>query len=392
MFITKHTLFNKVACLLLVSLCFTACEDDDSTATLEIPATYEFVRDGATSVSYSGQTERLDMMTALDAYMATTKSLGNVVEETTLHNMYGNRNNPFTTTFAKNLLSKTFASDTTFFKTWMSEMAIASAATVNAQDGVAGHLNEEFPAAGTTASAGYLVNEKGIEYQQIIAKGLMGAVFYYQAMEVYLTQERMGEVGNDEVAADKNYTNMEHYFDEAFGYFGIPTDFNDGDVEASADRGRYWGKYCIARHTDVNGRFGYAGINSEIMEAFKKGRGAIVAKDYVARDEAIASLSATWEKVIGSTAADYLERALSTNEAATYKRHHYMSEAIGFMLALKYKFDGGQAKFPRNSDATKINEALAIIGLDTNLYNVTDDNLTAAIDLIIAAFPAGVIR
>ena len=49
---------------------FTAC-DDDNPNLLDIPATYSFSRDGASTVSYTGQTDRLAHLTAIKNLMKT---------------------------------------------------------------------------------------------------------------------------------------------------------------------------------------------------------------------------------------------------------------------------------------------------------------------------------
>ncbi len=383
---STHYLIFLLFCLSQIS-----CREEDRT-NLNIPATYTFERDGQTTVNYSGQTQRLDMLTELDSYLKTTQSLGTVVDAEVMKNMFANENSPFTSVYAKKLKDKCYEADQAFFEQWLEEAAVASAKNVNAQPGIAGHLNEEYPEAGTASSAGYLVNENGIEYQQIIVKGLMGAVFYFQANERYLTEERMDVLGNDDLSEGSNYTNMEHYFDEAFGYFGIAPDFGLAQDIDAANKVRFWGKYCLERDLDETDQFGYQGITKTIMDAFKKGRAAIVAKDYTARDEAIQIIQDNWEIVVAATAANYLERSLSDKGAATYKRHHYLSEAIAFMMALKYKFDGGQSKTTRLSNTSIITQALNIIGVNTNLYEITDTEINATIDKIIAAFPTGTIR
>ncbi len=380
-----------IYCFYFAILFLNSCKEDPPK--IEIPTTYNFERDGSSTVSFSGQTQRLGMLSEMDAYLKTTRNLGNIIAANQLKAMFANaEGSGFTGAYeeSKQLKSKCFSADTDFFEQWMEAASLASAANINASPGVAGHLNEEYPAAGSTASAGYLVNENGIEYHQIIIKGLMGAVLYYQAAEIYFGQDRMGELGNDDLVEGKNYTNMEHYFDEAFGYFGVSTDFSD--AVTSSSEGQFWGKYCIERHVDNSLAYGYAGINSAIMESFKKGRAAVVAKDYTIRDEAIKDALHQWEIIIAATAADYLERSLSSSGVPIHTKHHYLSESIGFLLAIKYHFDGGNSIIPRLSEQSKIEEALRIIGLETSLYEVSDTDIQNTIDLIEAAFPNGEVR
>jgi hypothetical protein len=69
-----------------------------------------------------------------------------------------------------------------------------------------------------------------------------------------------------------------------------------------------------------------------------------------------------------------------------------MSEAIGFMMALKYHFVGGNSKFPPHFNYSQMEQALALIGPSTNLYDVTDAQLDEAIGYIRTAFPQNEIK
>ncbi len=76
----------------------------------------------------------------------------------------------------------------------------------------------------------------------------MGAVFFYQATNVYFGSGKM-DVDNttaEDPAAGKYYTEMEHHFDEAFGYFGAPTDFL-----TNTNNLRFWAKYCDKRNDQL---------------------------------------------------------------------------------------------------------------------------------------------
>lgn len=360
---------------------FSSCntdKDDD----LDIPSTYEFTRDGNTTVSHAGQTQRLDMMELLSTYMKTSNTVGSAaLDANQLKNMFRNEGDPFNgQTYTKNLKSKCFSGDTTMFLDFMDALATSSAATGTASNGTAGVLTT----GSSDPNVGYRVDTNGVELTQVIEKGLMGGVFFYQAMEVYLSSERMGTVGNSDVVAGENYTNMEHYFDEAFGYFGVPTDFPS---VATLDDARFWGKYCNKRNDGL-----YPGINDEMSLAFRTARAAIVSKDYDARDAAIQTIQQKWSIIIAASAVDYLNQAHSSAGIDEYKRHHVMSEAVGFMLALKYHFNGGNSVYPPHYSNTHIGHALMEINQSTNLYTITDTEIESAIHHIKMAFPSGEIK
>ena len=359
---------------------FSGCDTDENpTNELEVPSTYVFERDGSSSVSYTGQTNRMDMLAQLTNLMKTANTLGNApLDAQQLLNMFRNENNPFPVTYSQKLSDKCFPADVAMFEGWLQELAANSAVQQPASEGNAGVLVE----GSSDPTTGYIVNENGIEIIQLVEKGLMGAVFYYQAMELYLTADRMGTTGNDALVDGQNYTNQEHWFDEAFGYFGATVDYPSSPTDD-----RYWARYANSRSNGL-----YPGINEEISLAFRTARAAITAKDYEARDEAIKDVQEKWAIVSASTAVDYLLRSLSSTGVSTYVKHHALSEYLAFSMALKYHFNGGNSKFPPIYNYAKIEEALAIIGPETNLYQVGDAEINQAIAKIKEAFPAGVIK
>lgn len=364
--------------IVISSVFITSCNQDDDDNGLDVPSTYTFTRDGASTVSYSGQTERLNMLSLMSTYMKTSNTVGAApLDAQRLKDMFGNQNDPFTgATFEKDLKSKCFQPDVTVYEAFMDRLAADSQANGTASEGVAGVLVD----GSSDPTVGYRVDENGVEMIQVIEKGLIGAVFFYQAMEVYLSADRMGATGNTDLVQGENYTQMEHYFDEAFGYFGIPEDFPTNTNEL-----KWWGTYCNRRNNDL-----YPGINDEIATAFRTARAAIVAKDYEARDQAISTIQEKWAIVCAATAVDYMLQALDPN-IAVYKKHHALSEGIGFMNSLKYHFNGGNSKFPPSYDFTHIQSALTLINDQTNLYQLTDQDLNDAIGHIQMAFPSGTI-
>ncbi|TNF26379.1 MAG: DUF4856 domain-containing protein [Bacteroidetes bacterium] len=379
---TAINTFRLLALATITAVSITSCNQDDDDDVLEVPSTYEFTRDGQSTVDYSGQTDRLNMLSLISTYMKTSNTVGAAaLDAQVLKDMFANQNDPFTgATFTKDLRSKCFQPDVALYESYMDRLAASSTATGTASEGVAGVLVE----GNTDPTTGYRVDENGVEMIQVIEKGLIGAVFFYQAMEVYLSEDRMGTIGNDALEEGKNYTAMEHYFDEAFGYFGIPVDFPNA---ATLEDVKWWGNYCNRRNNDL-----YPGLNSEIATAFRTARAAIVAKDYEARDEAIRTVQEKWAIVCAATAVDYLREGLSTANLPVYQRHHALSEGIGFMNSLKYHFSGGNSKFPPSYNFSHVQEALNILNENTNIYNITDSDLNEAIGHIQMAFPSGTIK
>ena len=264
---------------LTATFIFTACDDENTEAAngldYEIPSTYNFE-----NVSYTGQTQRLDMLEELTAYMKTANE-GAVLDAQQMLDMYANENSAFENSSlnqadSKELENKTVEGDISRFQTFIRDFA---AATVAANGGV-GRNGTPGVVISNDGSAQYFFDENGFEHIQLIEKGLMGACFYFQANSIYLSPSKM-DVDNEEIV-EGNGTEMEHHWDEAFGYLGVPTDFPN-----NIDGIRFWGKYS-------NGRDPLLETNEALMNAFIKGRASISNKDLDTRDEQIEIIRNEW--------------------------------------------------------------------------------------------------
>lgn len=343
--------------LAISAIGFTACEPEKNTYT--IPTTYNF-----SNVDYSGQTTRLAKLGEIITYAKTAHVSGaTALNATKLKDMYGaNAGNYFTDTTlnaasSKQLKDKTISSEQSNFELYLDSLAAASAyTTATAANGKAGI------ASNNAGNKHYLLNSKGIEITQIIEKGLMGACLYYQATAVYMGSGKM-DVDNNTVNAGQG-TTMEHHWDEAFGYFGVPKDFPANQVGAV-----YWGKYCNTHEAVYP-------LNTKMMNAFLKGRAAISAKDLTTRDAMISDLRKNWELIVAATAIYYLNNAkdnLATDPAAAY---HELSEVFGFIMSLKY---GVSTKITPTQVDTILTDLYGSSNpLLANNYNVNSTKIEAA--------------
>ena len=333
---------STVKIALVFSLGFVAsCTDPEpEDNSYLVPSSFNFE-----NASYGGQVDRLNMLSEIETYMKLANA-GEVVDAATLKAMYANdgfvwTSDPFAIAQpTKDLESKTFDSQQAVITGLFDELAELSAS---------GTLTTSNDGAKT-----YLFNENGFEPIQLIAKGIMGACFYYQGTSVYLSDVKM-DVANDVASLeDGAYTDMQHHWDESFGYFGAPTEFSMANTDGSV----FWAKY--AKKT-MNG--GLNTIDNLMLDGFILGRAAINNKDYAVRDEAIGTIRAEWEMIPVSAALHYLNGALEniTDDAL---RNHELSEAIAFISALKYNVE---------SSFTSTTEYLIIAELGTNLYEVTPD-------------------
>ena len=305
----------------------TEAEKDDGTCTFDpvvtytIPSSFTFVDDaGNSTVSFSGQTERLDQLSEMVTLMKTgnASTLDAQILKDMFANTGGDGNGNFSFTSSKQLKNKCFTIDQPLFETFMDNLATASVDNaMTAADGQAGTLSS-----GTST---YLFDDNGVEQVQVIEKGLMGAVFLNQALNTYFGAGKM-DVDNTSAAdpaAGKYYTAMEHHWDEAFGYFGVAIDF------PTTIPNRFWGKYCDKQDPTINS-------NADMMDQFLKGRAAITGNVLADRDDAIAALRTEWEDISAYQAITYLDGAVGYFGNDDAKFLHVLSEAFAFAWNLRY--------------------------------------------------------
>ena len=334
--------------LTITSLIFMSCDPDSTNdpgpPPTDAPATYSFLRDGVTTVSYSGQSTRIAMgQEFVSALKDETKT------ESQLDAMFDHQegasdfSDPNLNASSKNIRSKTAASADLFsanttdataiknqFDSWIAEQVsdVFPNWTADASIGVAGKIQEA--GGGSTR----YVNGKGLELNQAINKGLIGGLMADQMLNNYLGSAVLdagtNTVDNDEktLSDGKNYTTMEHKWDEAFGYlYGAD---NQENPTLGADS--FLNKY-LAR---VEGDPDFQGIASTIYDAFKLGRAAIVNNDYLTRDEQADIIRENISKVIAIRAIYYLQQGkanLGTDWASAF---HDLSEGFGFVYSLQF--------------------------------------------------------
>jgi hypothetical protein len=346
---TKQIVIQATAALMLFASCKKTPvqpepepEPQPITPTYTVPATYAFA-----NVDYSGQTARLDMVAELKTYMNTGNTIGTVLSAQKMKDMYANANSPFANaalnTSGKDIKSKVFLADQSLFETYFANLAAASQSTVSGGAGVAGVLVST-----TDPSKKYLCDANGVEWTQVIEKGLMGSLMYYQTTAIYLDLSKTGDaVNNTDVVAGQG-TAMEHHWDEAFGYFGAPLSFPTVTTGV-----RFWGKYCNDRNAVIG--------SNAIMNAFIKGRAAISNKDYATRDQQREVIRSSWEKVIVATMISYINstKLKITDDAI---RNHNLSELKGFLMNLKCN----PSKKISNTQIAKIESLLG-----NDFYNIT---------------------
>ena len=162
----------------------------------------------------------------------------------------------------------------------------------------------------------------------------------------------------------KNYTQMEHYWDEGFGYlYGLDTDISNSSIEGQ--------DVLVSKYLKKVDGSSLPGIAQELYDAFKHGRAAIVAGAYDVRDEQAEIVKTKLSHIIGRKAADYLRSgAGKINDGKWADAHHALSEGWGFILSLQFtKNPTSGAPYYSNSE---VNDMLTQID---NFWTVTPANL-----------------
>jgi hypothetical protein len=214
----------------------------------------------------------------------------------------------------------------------------------------------------------------GLNYQQLLSKFIMGAVFYNQAVDNYLDEKMEADTkpNNKPYKDGACYRGKEHSWDEAFGYWGAAAhslllsaednynvakrkdlaaaDFNgDGVVDLKSEY--VFAHAYYASSFDKGGKTTYL---ADITRAFLDGRKLITSANGEALTDSsraqlmahVDDISTNWEKVIaesvfkyaGSTYKSLVALEDVSNEDLSKEFSNYMKywgELKGFSMALQ---------------------------------------------------------
>ncbi len=423
---------KKIAFTLIVisGLVFTSCNSDDDTppeemvtctdgiqngdetgidcggsacspcaAIAEIPATYVFTRDGSSTVSFSGQTTRLFMANEILAKLQDPMATETEIQAMFAH-VEGTNNFSDVDLNAsdKNVKSKTAGS----FDYFSNDPVTQASIRADFDGYITEQVTDVFPNWNTIASegnAGQLpdgsstryVNGNGLELDQAFNKGLIGAFVVDQILNNYTSPAQLARFEDDNdngvIVDGKTYTDMEHDWDEAYGYaFGVVADTEDpiADVDALDITDNFLAKYIKRVENDPT----FAGVAQDIFDAYKAGRTAIINKDYDERDAQTDVLREAIAKVIAVRAVFYLQSAKTKIEASGEPGDifHDLSEGFGFIYSLQFTRRPGEedAYFTRTEALDFLDQ---IYTNNTNgFWNVTPAVLDTVSEAIAAKF------
>ncbi|MCL6272722.1 DUF4856 domain-containing protein [Muricauda sp. 2012CJ35-5] len=314
---------------------------------IENPTTYVFERNSESSVSFGGQTTRILMAEEIITKMKDETTTAVILKAMFAHEEGANDfENTELNASDKNVRGKTAASFD-FFSGNATDQALIRA---DFEGWIDSQVAEVFPRWNEAASAGVAgqladgsstryVTGDGLEMNQLFNKSLIGGLMVDQMLNNYTSNnvlDQFESANDDETLVDgKNYTDMEHDWDEAYGYaFGTAQDLTD-PRPTIGDDDSFLNKY-IGR---VEGDDDFAGIADDIYQALKLGRAAIVAKDYTVRNEQADILRELISKVIGVRAVYYLQQGKNALDQMTPDYgggFHDLSEGYGFIYSLQF--------------------------------------------------------
>lgn len=330
----------------LVALGITACTKEETpiTPSLTIPATY----DGS---NYDNDVSNIltlrSQLNALVSEAKTGRDQSNTVDFATLDQLY------------KAGTPSVASLTNTYYATLL--------------DGQNGFLAELAKASGNSYTPGtpsgdggvygaYLFDENGLELEQLVEKGLFGALNYYQAVQLM------------------NGPINQQALNQMLALFGAHASFpNTPSPSKTAHPDVYMANYA-ARRSDINDE---NSLYNRIKKAFITAQAAMNAGDnYLAeRNLALADIRLNWEKANAATIINYCHSVVSTlsqtapTDAQKASALHAYSECVGFLHGWRQL----PADSKRISD-TQIDEILSLMlaapGNTPESYKLITESLT----------------
>ena len=198
------------------------------------------------------------------------------------------------------------------------------------------------------------VSANGLEYAQILEKGMYGPLLYDQMVDDYLRPSQSGPDnpnGNNESAVGADYasngTDRQHRWDEAFGYLAAnPSTYPNPDNTSNGD-GDFMANYIFDFSDETEEAYSI-NLAQRIMDAFVLGRSILKAGEgFGPGDENVneAALEACRQDIklyveagLAAAAFHYLNEAIA--DVTDDDKLHHLSEALGFIYSLSFNSEG----------------------------------------------------
>lgn len=256
----------------------------------------------------------------------------------------------------------------------------------------------------TTGSKRRHVSANGLEYAQILEKGLYGPLLYDQMVDDYLRLSQSGpdnSKGNNE-SQSGNYgsigTDRQHRWDEAFGYLGADPTTYPNPANTSNGDGSFMANYIFDFSDETEAAFGI-NLAQRIMDAYTLGRAILKAGEgFGPNDENVneAALEAARQDIklyveAGLAAAAFHYLNLAKDDITDDDKLHHLSEAYGFIYSLSFNSEGRMTE----AEAYDVLEAIGwpadnhtLSGIyEINLWEITDEQIEAARVKLDGSFP-----
>lgn len=273
----------------------------------------------------------------------------------------------------------------------------------------------------------YIDPETGYDLGEMFQKTALGGVAWSHGLNTYF--KGVEHKNNEDIVVIGDvtlpYTEMEHHFDEVFGYFGTARnflDFTDEDLSAVISGGNYRDNFVedglIDLETEYNYGFALEAANRDlsswtttdysqtIFNALCEGRQAIVRQDYDSLVLMKEIILTNWEEVVATTAIHYINGTLSfvnhlvnepnnsnfsydslyENWSAMYKytemlRYNYNNRFTEWEMVLHEKYETAEIPYPKAlpDDPTKAaayaEVLLEVRNLLQNTYNFDPEDV-----------------
>ena len=354
---------------LIVALSW-SCKKSNNSVTVTppvytVPTTYSF-----TNFNDSNQVKLLVMADQIVAAINRANTIPNTVVITqTLTDMFNNTGGYFNDYVLKlnssglKLADYFSAAAKTDMLNYFDSIGLYSQSSAAPGHGVAG-----VAASSVNPNKKYLLSPNGVFYSQVVKKTFMG-VFSYQIASVYL---------GDSINNKTDTTTLQHYWDAAFGFFGVPVNFPTNTTGL-----KYLGSYSNQVDAGLHS-------NTSIMNAFLKGRAAIGANDLATMKAQANILINTLDSLDAAAIVQEMHETNTNIEAGdAVAAYGTLSESLGFVHNLIY--DTSPSKVITN---TQIAQLLALYDSanptnpDLYLFVNANVNTTAQIEAKTAAISA----
>ena len=338
-------IITKVAILVFAMVAFQGCSEDKKTDTpvtpdeVVAPTSYAFQSqfdNTQSSVSYNGQVVRNLLIRDIKGLAATSGTTSAQLVE------YLDNSNATAT-----ITSQSYTADqTTYHEIGNSGKNLRGKLSTEQVIGFNQTPEQLMLAWFAEVEAGGSENTDGVKLDQMIAKGLLGAVSYYGACGY------LGTIDDDATtqSGDNMYSEMEHHWDESFGYFGAARDYGtqtiaerktnkdsdaSGTIDYTSEANFDWAAYA-AKRDDCTG-CDTGGFGDAIFNAYVQGRHLITTGGSLA-DISVerTKISNNWEKVIAANIVHYANSVTSDIDANSSDLNKHWSEMRAFGMALQF--------------------------------------------------------